>query len=221
MASYTNGFNTFGRDMARFLQASASNGHQPNGTGQFGGNTNRNGHGRVNRNQNSPRGNRQRGGNAGGQRPNQQPRRSPHTPSPNGASAHKRGNNPRRQGNSPNNRQPRQNAAPRHPGNNNNNNNNNNQRRAQQLRAAFTRTRDGDVVMRDAFVAPITAPAEEDRDVVMTDAPPLPETRAEYLARGALAMNWIATAMLNLAVNDEAQGSTTTGLQVVGAPFYF
>jgi hypothetical protein len=52
MASYTNGFNTFGGDMARFLQASASNGHQPNGTGQFGGNTNRNGHGRVNRNQN-------------------------------------------------------------------------------------------------------------------------------------------------------------------------
>jgi hypothetical protein len=75
--------------------------------------------------------------------------------------------------------------------------------------------------MKDAFVAPITAPAEEDRDVVMTDAPPLPETRAEYLARGALAMNWIATAMLNLAVNDEAQGSTTTGLHVVGAPFYF
>jgi hypothetical protein len=30
--------------------------------------------------------------------------------------------------------------------------------------------------MRDAFVAPITALAEEDRDVVMTDAPSLPET---------------------------------------------
>ncbi|EAW19228.1 uncharacterized protein NFIA_091880 [Aspergillus fischeri NRRL 181] len=138
MAFYNNGFHTFGGDMARFLQASASNGHQPNGTGQFGGNPNRNGH------------------------------------------------------------------APRHPGNNNNNHNN--QRRAQQLRTAFTRTRDGDVVMRDAFVAPITAPAEEDRDVVMTDAHPLPEE---------------ATAMLNLAVNEEAQGSTTTGLQVVGAPFYF
>ncbi|RHZ63053.1 uncharacterized protein CDV56_104932 [Aspergillus thermomutatus] len=217
MASYTNGFNTFGGDMARFLQASASNGHQPNGTGQFGGNTNRNGHGRVNRNQNSPRGNRRRGGNAGGQRPNQQPRRSPNTSNhPNGANTHKRGNNPRRQGNSPNNTQPRQNAAPRHPGNNNNN-----RRRAQQLRAAFTRTRDGDVVMRDAFVAPITAPAEEDRDAVMTDAPPLPETRVECFTQGALAMNWIATAMLNLAVNDEAQGSTPTHLQTGGAPFYF
>jgi hypothetical protein len=44
MASYTNAFNTFGGDMAGFLQASASNGHHPNGTGQFGGNTNRNGH---------------------------------------------------------------------------------------------------------------------------------------------------------------------------------
>ncbi|PKX99494.1 uncharacterized protein P174DRAFT_417166 [Aspergillus novofumigatus IBT 16806] len=201
MASYTHGFNTFGGDMARFLQASASNGHQPNGTGQFGGNTNRNGHGRMSRNQNSPRGNRRRGGNAGGQRPNQQPRRSPNTPNPNGANTRKRGNNSGRQGNVPNNRQPWQNAAPRHPGNNNNN-----QRRAQQLRTAFTRTRDGDVVMRDAFVAPITAPAEEDRDVVMTDAPPLGEE---------------ATAMLNLAVNDEAQGSTTTGVQVVGAPFCF
>ncbi|KEY76556.1 hypothetical protein BA78_8139 [Aspergillus fumigatus] len=138
MASYTNGIHTFGGGMARFLQASASNGHQPNGTGQFGGNTNRNGH------------------------------------------------------------------APRHPGNNKNNYNN--QRRTQQLRTAFTRTRDGDVVMRDAFAAPITAPAQEDRDVIMTDAPPLPEE---------------ASAMLNLSVNEEAQGSTTTGLHVAGAPVYF
>ncbi|KAF7166029.1 hypothetical protein CNMCM6106_001970 [Aspergillus hiratsukae] len=221
MASYTNGFNTFGGNMAGFLQASASNGHHPNGTGQFGGNTNRNGQGRVNCNQNSPRGNRRRGGNAGGQRPNQQPRRSPNPPNPNGANIRKGGNNPRRQGNLPNNRQARQNGAPRHPGNNNNHNNhnnhnnrNNNQRRAQQLHAAFTRTRDGDVVMRDAFVAPITALAEEDRDVVMTDAPSLPGTRAEYLTQGALAMNWFATAMLNLAVNDEAPGNTTTGSHV-------
>ncbi|KAH1335652.1 hypothetical protein KXX65_007094 [Aspergillus fumigatus] len=213
MASYTNGIHTFGGGMARFLQASASNGHQPNGTGQFGGNTNRNGHGRVNRNQNSPCGNRRRGGNAGGQRPNQKPRRPPHTPSPNGANTHKRGSN------FPNNRQPRQNAAPRHPGNNKNNYNN--QRRTQQLRTAFTRTRDGDVVMRDAFAAPITAPAQEDRDVIMTDAPPLPEERAEYFAQGAWAMNWIASAMLNLSVNEEAQGSTTTGLHVAGAPVYF
>lgn len=76
-------------------------------------------------------------------------------------------------------------------------------------------------MMRDAFAAPITAPAQEDRDVVMTDAPPLPEERAEYFAQGAWAMNWIASAMLNLSVSEEAQGSTTTGLHVAGAPVYF
>lgn len=83
--------------------------------------------------------------------------------------------------------------------------------------------------MRDAFVAPITAPAEEDRDVVMTDAPPLPEEvspcprfesgfmisiltssqRAEYFAQGALAMNWIVSSfffLLFLAIADDLSG---------------
>jgi hypothetical protein len=84
--------------------------------------------------------------------------------------------------------------------------------------------------MRDALVAPITAPAEEDRDVVMIDAPPLFEEvsscprfksrfmisiltssqRAEYFAQGALAMNWIVSSIFSLlfltAIADDFSG---------------
>ncbi|EAW14510.1 uncharacterized protein ACLA_075490 [Aspergillus clavatus NRRL 1] len=94
--------------------------------------------------------------------------------------------------------------APRQPGPNNGQRGRRGQRgqHAQKVFIAPAGPRDGDVVMRDAY-APIAAP-QPDPDVVMVDAPPLLET---------------ASAILDLALNDEALGSTC--YQMGGAPFYF
>ncbi|KAI9930426.1 hypothetical protein ASPWEDRAFT_67786 [Aspergillus wentii DTO 134E9] len=75
-----------------------------------------------------------------------------------------------------------------------------------------------DIVMRDA-PALIQASVDEPRDVEMTEAPPLLEP-IEYLARGALAIQDLATSMLSLALSGEA-GSITPEVEMTDAPFFF